>query len=100
MLVTIRRGAVDVSCRQSKKCAADVRPYPPGEHGKGRIRESDYSVQMREKQKTMALMSQHYNKALFTLSYLISLQLRKYMEMFTSITKMKVEDLQDPTIMQ
>jgi len=55
---------------------------------------------MREKQKSMALMSQQYNKALFTLSYLISLQLRKYMEMFTSITKMKVEDLQDPTIMQ
>jgi len=55
---------------------------------------------MREKQKTMALMSQQYNKALFTLSYLISLQLRKYMEMFTSIAKMKVEDLQDPTIMQ
>ena len=55
---------------------------------------------MREKQKSMALMSQQYNKALFTLSYLISLQLRKYMEMFTSIAKMKVEDLQDPTIMQ
>ena len=36
---------------QSKKCAADRRPYPPGEHGKGRIRESDYLVQLREKQK-------------------------------------------------
>ncbi len=36
---------------QSKRCAADRRPYPPGEHGKGRIRESDYLVQLHEKQK-------------------------------------------------
>ena len=36
---------------QSKRCAADRRPYPPGEHGKGRIRESDYLVQLQEKQK-------------------------------------------------
>ena len=48
----------------------------------------------------MSFMSQQYNKALFTLSYLVSLQLRKYMEMFNSITKMKVEDLQDPDIMR
>ena len=36
---------------QSKRCAVDRRPYPPGEHGRGRIRESDYQVQLREKQK-------------------------------------------------
>lgn len=36
---------------QSKKCAADKRPYPPGEHGRGRVRESDYLIQLREKQK-------------------------------------------------
>ncbi|HSJ36132.1 MAG TPA: 30S ribosomal protein S4 [Acidimicrobiia bacterium] len=36
---------------QSKKCPVDRRPYPPGEHGRGRIRESDYQVQLREKQK-------------------------------------------------
>jgi len=36
---------------QSKKCAVDRRPYPPGEHGRGRIRESDYQIQLREKQK-------------------------------------------------
>lgn len=29
----------------------DRRPYPPGEHGRGRIRESQYQVQLREKQK-------------------------------------------------
>ena len=29
----------------------DRRPYPPGEHGRGRIRESLYQVQLREKQK-------------------------------------------------
>ena len=36
---------------QSKKCPVDRRPYPPGEHGRGRIRESDYQIQLREKQK-------------------------------------------------
>lgn len=36
---------------QSKKCPVDTRPYPPGEHGRGRIRESDYLIQLREKQK-------------------------------------------------
>jgi small subunit ribosomal protein S4 len=27
------------------------RPYPPGEHGRGRIKESEYLLQLREKQK-------------------------------------------------
>lgn len=36
---------------QSKTCPVDRRPYPPGEHGRGRIRESDYQIQLREKQK-------------------------------------------------
>ena len=30
----------------------DRRSYPPGEHGRGRIRQSEYLVQLREKQKT------------------------------------------------
>ena len=34
-----------------KNCAFDRRPYPPGEHGRGRIRESQYQIQLREKQK-------------------------------------------------
>lgn len=29
----------------------DRRPHPPGEHGRGRIRESQYQIQLREKQK-------------------------------------------------
>ena len=29
----------------------DKRPYPPGEHGRGRVKESDYLLQLREKQK-------------------------------------------------
>lgn len=40
---------------QSKKCAVDRRAYPPGEHGRGRIRESDYQIQLREKQKLRAM---------------------------------------------
>jgi small subunit ribosomal protein S4 len=31
------------------------RPYPPGQHGRGRIKESDYQVQLREKQKLRAM---------------------------------------------
>ncbi len=33
------------------KCPVEKRPYPPGQHGRGRIRESEYMFQLREKQK-------------------------------------------------
>lgn len=33
------------------KCPIERRPYPPGQHGRGRIRESEYLLQLREKQK-------------------------------------------------
>lgn len=36
----------------SSKCSVDKRPYPPWEHGRGRIRETQYMIQLREKQKT------------------------------------------------
>lgn len=35
----------------SDKCAIERRPYPPGQHGQGRIKFSEYGVQLREKQK-------------------------------------------------
>mgnify|MGYP003573073916 CR=1 FL=1 len=35
----------------SEKCAIERRAYPPGMHGQGRARFSDYGVQLREKQK-------------------------------------------------
>ena len=31
--------------------AFEKRPYPPGQHGRGRIKESEYLLQLREKQK-------------------------------------------------
>jgi small subunit ribosomal protein S4 len=34
------------------KCAIERRPYPPGQAGKKRPRDSEYRVQLREKQKT------------------------------------------------
>jgi small subunit ribosomal protein S4 len=34
------------------KSPFERRPYPPGEHGRGRIKQSEYLLQMREKQKT------------------------------------------------
>ena len=36
----------------SDKCAMEKRPYPPGQAGKRRPRESEYRTQLREKQKT------------------------------------------------
>ncbi len=33
------------------KCAYTRRPYPPGQHGQGRIKLSEYAVRLREKQK-------------------------------------------------
>jgi small subunit ribosomal protein S4 len=36
---------------ESPKCAIERRPYPPGEHGRARVKESEYLMQLREKQK-------------------------------------------------
>jgi small subunit ribosomal protein S4 len=50
-----RREKVKLYLKGSKcdgpKCAIEVRPYPPGEHGRGRTKDSEYLLQMREKQK-------------------------------------------------
>src|ERR1700730_6577007 len=35
----------------SPKCPIEIRPYPPGEHGRNRPKESEYLIQIREKQK-------------------------------------------------
>ena len=35
----------------AEKCSVDKRAYPPGQHGQGRTRFSDFGVQLREKQK-------------------------------------------------
>ncbi|GAB3659172.1 30S ribosomal protein S4 [Actinocorallia lasiicapitis] len=36
---------------EGPKCPIEIRPYPPGEHGRGRPKESEYNTQLREKQK-------------------------------------------------
>ena len=35
----------------TEKCAVERRSYPPGQHGRGRIKQSEYLLQLREKQK-------------------------------------------------
>jgi small subunit ribosomal protein S4 len=35
----------------SEKCAITRRPYPPGQHGQGRFKLSEYGLRLREKQK-------------------------------------------------
>jgi small subunit ribosomal protein S4 len=36
---------------EGPKCAIERRPFPAGEHGRGRVKESEYRAQLREKQK-------------------------------------------------
>lgn len=35
----------------TEKCSVQRRPYPPGQHGQGRVKLSEYAVRLREKQK-------------------------------------------------
>ena len=39
----------------SPKCPFEKRPYPPGQHGRGRTKESEYLLQLREKQKAVRI---------------------------------------------
>jgi small subunit ribosomal protein S4 len=36
---------------ESPKCPIEIRPYPPGEHGRSRTKETEFLLQKREKQK-------------------------------------------------
>jgi small subunit ribosomal protein S4 len=36
---------------ESAKCAIEHKPYPPGDHGRGRVRDTQYLIQLREKQR-------------------------------------------------
>src|SRR6201984_3108165 len=50
-----RRGKKKLVLKSAKcdspKCPSEIRPYPPGEHGRNRPKESEYLLQIREKQK-------------------------------------------------
>jgi len=51
----------------TEKCAFERRGYPPGQHGQGRIKFSEYGLQLREKQKikrTYGLLEKQF-RALF-----------------------------------
>ena len=39
----------------SPKCPFERRPYPPGQHGRGRSKESEYLLELREKQKAVRM---------------------------------------------
>jgi small subunit ribosomal protein S4 len=51
------------------KCAIERRNYPPGDHGQGRVRFSEYAIQLREKQKVKRMYG------------LLERQFRRYFEM-------------------
>jgi small subunit ribosomal protein S4 len=51
------------------KCAIERRNYPPGEHGQGRPKFSEYALQLREKQKVKRMYG------------LLEAQFRRYFEM-------------------
>ena len=50
-----RRGGLKLFLKGERcltdKCSVERRPYPPGQHGRGRVRQSEYRHQLREKQK-------------------------------------------------
>jgi len=50
-----RREKIKLFLKGSKcegpKCPLESRPYPPGQHGRGRPKETEYLLQLREKQK-------------------------------------------------
>ncbi|MGH8972073.1 MAG: 30S ribosomal protein S4 [Acidimicrobiia bacterium] len=46
-----RRLGVNIFENEKGARALERRPYPPGEHGRARVRTSDYALQLREKQK-------------------------------------------------
>lgn len=55
----------------SEKCAIERRAYPPGMHGQGRTRFSDYGVQLREKQKVKrmyGLLEKQFRRTFFKAS--------------------------------
>ncbi len=41
----------------TQKCGVEKRAFPPGQHGQGRVKLSDYGVQLREKQKAKRIYS-------------------------------------------
>lgn len=52
-------------CYNDNKCAVAKRPTPPGEHGQGRRKVTDYGIQLREKQKvrrTYGLMEKQFHR--------------------------------------
>ncbi len=55
-----RREKVKLFLKGSKcdgpKCPIESRPYPPGQHGRARSKDSEYLLQMREKQNALAFM--------------------------------------------
>src|SRR6185436_2662974 len=54
------------------KCPIERRPYPPGLHGRGRIRESEYMLQLREKQKARRIygvLEQRLDNVVFRAGY-------------------------------
>jgi small subunit ribosomal protein S4 len=54
-----RREGVELELKGARllagKSALERRPYPPGQHGRGRKRESEYATRLREKQKAKRL---------------------------------------------
>jgi len=52
----------------SAKCGVERRTYPPGQHGQGRARFSDYGVQLREKQKVKRMYGLLENQFARTMS--------------------------------
>ena len=56
-----RREGVDLGLKGARalagKGAPERRPYPPGEHGRGRVKTSEFATQLRGKQRAKRMYS-------------------------------------------
>jgi small subunit ribosomal protein S4 len=65
-----RRLGVPVCGRPN--CPVEKRPYPPGEHGRGRRRETEYQVRLAEKQKLRAIYETRLDSIVLRLGFALS----------------------------
>jgi small subunit ribosomal protein S4 len=66
---------------ETPKCAIEKRPFPPGQHGRARTKETEYLIQLREKQKAKRIYG------------VLERQFRNYYSAATAMTGITGENL-------
>src|SRR3712207_8618219 len=83
---------------ESPKCPIEIRPYPPGEHGRGRSKDSEYLLQLREKQKARRIygvLEKQFRGYYRSEEHTSELQSRQYLVCRLLLEKKKKKSLYD-----